>query len=250
MTWFKQCLTVLLPASSNSRADARIVVKYVRGPEAEVRQRRQSAAWTIVGWFAWVLAAVLPLSAAALEMTDMVVDSISAHPEVKEKIHVYRQVVSDREIADGGWLPSVDFEASTGRFETDSPLTGNQLEDYDSSNYELSVTQNLFNGYDTTYQIQQSDARARAALYDVYDTADNIALRAIQAYLEVIKQRRLYRLALENVSAHKEILAQIRVRNQSGVGRRSQLQQTEGRLARAQASMIAQQNNLADAATQ
>ena len=250
MTWFKQCFPVPLPASLDLRAGARIVVKSVRGPDPKAGQRKQSVVLAISGWLTLVLATVLPLSVAALEMTDMVMDSISAHPEVKEKIHVYRQVVSDRDIADGGWLPSIDFEASTGRFETESPITGNQREDYDSTTYELSVTQNLFNGYDTTYQIQQADARARSALYDVYDTADNIALRAIQAYLEVIKQRRLYRLALENVSAHKEILAQIRDRNQSGVGRRSQLQQTEGRLARAQASMIAQQNNLADAATQ
>jgi len=196
-----------------------------------------------------LLFAVLPKSAMALGMTDMVVDSVSAHPQVKEKIHVFRQVVSDQKIAASGWLPSVDLEASTGSFDRSTTITGNQDRDYDSTTYELSVTQNLFNGYDTTYQIEQAEARARSALYDVYDTADNIALQAVQAYLEVIKQRRLYRLAHENVNAHKEILLQIRDRNRSGVGRRSQLQQTEGRLARAQASMIAQQNNLADSAT-
>ncbi len=186
----------------------------------------------------------------ALELSDMVVDSISAHPEVKEKIHVYRQVLSDRAIAESGWRPSVDLQASTGLYETDSPLTtSGQSEDYNSSSVELSVTQNLFNGYDTTYQVEQTEARRNAALYEVYDTADNIALRAIQAYVEVLKQRRLYRLAQENVAAHEEILAQIRERNLSGVGRRSELQQTEGRLARAQASLIAQQNNLEDAAT-
>jgi adhesin transport system outer membrane protein len=195
------------------------------------------------------LTGLLPVPAMALEMTDMVVDSVSAHPEVKEKIHVFRQVVSDQKIAASGWLPSVDLEASTGSFDRSSTITGSQDRDYDSTTYELSVTQNLFNGYDTTYQVEQAAARARSALYDVYDTADNIALQAVQAYLEVIKQRRLYRLAHENVNAHKEILLQIRDRNRSGVGRRSQLQQTEGRLARAQASMIAQQNNLADSAT-
>lgn len=197
-----------------------------------------------------MLSLLLQAPVMALDMTDMVIDSISAHPEVKEKIHVYRQVLSDRNIAESGWRPSVDLEASTGAYSTESPFTGNQTEDYNSSNVELSVTQNLFNGYDTTYQIEQTEARARAALFDVYDTADNIALRAIQAYLEVIKQRRLYQLALENVAAHEEILSQIRDRNLSGVGRRSELQQTEGRLARAQASLIAQQNNLEDAATQ
>jgi len=196
-----------------------------------------------------LLFAVVSRQAMALEMTEIVVDSVSAHPQVKEKIHVYRQVVSDQRIAAGGWLPSVDLEASTGRFDRSSTVTNNQSQDFDSTTYELSVTQNLFNGFDTTYQIEQADARARAALFDVIDTADNIALQAVQAYLEVIKQRRLYRLADENVKAHEEILGQIRDRNRSGVGRRSQLQQTEGRLARAQASMIAQQNNLADSAT-
>lgn len=197
-----------------------------------------------------LLSLLLPAPLMALELSDMVVDAVSAHPEVKEKIHVYRQVRSDRDAAESGWRPSIDLEASTGIYETDSPVTGNRSENYNSSNVELSLTQNLFNGYDTTYQIEQTRARIRAALFDVYDTADNIALRAIQAYMEVIKQRRLYQLALENVAEHEKILAQIRDRNLSGVGRRSELQQTEGRLARAQASLIAQQNNLADAATQ
>jgi adhesin transport system outer membrane protein len=142
---------------------------------------------TVTGF---VMSLLIPAPLVALELSDMVVDSISMHPEVKEKIHLYRQVLSDRDVAESGWRPSVDLEASTGFYETESPLTtGNQSEDYNSSNVEVSVTQNLFNGYDTTYQIEQTEARTRAALFDVYDTADNIALRAIQAYMEVIKQK-------------------------------------------------------------
>jgi adhesin transport system outer membrane protein len=189
-------------------------------------------------------------SVSALDLTTVIVDSISAHPEVKEKIHVYRQILQDLDIAEGGWRPSIDLQASTGSYETESPFTDNESRDYESSNLELSVTQNLFNGYDTTYQINQAEARIDSALYEVYDTADNIALRATQAFFDVVKQRRLYQLSIENVAAHKKILAKIRDRNMSGVGRRSQLQQTEGRLARAQAGQIAQQNNLEDSATQ
>ncbi len=188
-------------------------------------------------------------SASAIELADMVADSISAHPQVKEKVHVYRQVLADQEIAQSGWRPSVDLDASTGLYETESPSTGGSSVDYDSTRLELSVTQNLFNGYDTTYQIEQTRARAQAALLDLYDTADNIALDAIQAYLDVLKQHRLLELAFENVNSHEEILSQIRERNSSGVGRRSQLQQTEGRVARAHASLVAQQNNLQDSLT-
>lgn len=189
-------------------------------------------------------------SVTALELSDMVADSVSAHPQVKEKFHVYRQIVNDLSIAESGWRPSIDVEASSGLYNTESPATGNNPINYDSSTIELSATQKLFNGFDTTYQIEQAKARKNAALYDVYDSADNIALKAIQAYFEVLKQRRLHELALENLKSHEDILIQVRDRNHSGVGRRSQLQQTEGRVARARASLIAQQNNLQDASTQ
>lgn len=188
-------------------------------------------------------------SVKALDLSDMVADSISAHPQVKEKVHVYRQVLRDQSIAKSGWKPSIDLQASTGLYDTESPATGNSSVDYDHTRIELSVTQNLFNGYDTTHQVEQTKSRARAALFDVYDTADNIALDSIKAYLEVLKQKQLHVLAMENVHSHEGILSQIRERNSSGVGRRSQLQQTEGRVARAHASLIAQQNNLQDAST-
>lgn len=189
------------------------------------------------------------LPASALDINQTVVDTVSAHPLVKEKVHVYRQTISDETIAKSGWRPSVDLQASTGLYETESPSTNNDSVDYDSTQVEFSVTQNLFNGYDTSHQIKQTRARAEAALYDVFDVADNIALDVIQAYFEVLKQRRLFQLATENVMSHEDILAQIRERNSSGVGRRSQLQQTEGRVARAHASLVAQLNNLQDSLT-
>lgn len=182
-------------------------------------------------------------------MQSMVADSVSAHPQVKEKVHVYRQVLSDQAIAGSGWKPSIDLQASTGIYQTESPATGNETIDYNSSQLALSVTQNLFDGFDTSNQVDQTRARAQAALFDIYDQADNIALDSIQAYLDVLKQRRLMQLATENVASHESILERIRERNNSGVGRKSQLQQTEGRVALAQASLVAQQNNLDDSVT-
>ena len=195
-------------------------------------------------------ALALSSTAWSLNLQQAVEDTVRAHPVVKEKLHVYREILQDEAIANSGWRPSIDLEASTGAYRTDSPATGNTTLDYNSSRAELSLTQNLFNGYDTTNQIEQTRARARAALFDLYDSADNVALDVVKAYLEVLKQRELYHLAAQNVESHEGILAQIRERSRSGVGRVSQLQQTEGRVARAHASLIAQQNNLQDALTQ
>lgn len=185
----------------------------------------------------------------AIDLNDFVVDSISSHPTVREQVHVFREVDRDLDIANSGWRPSVDLQASTGTFETESPATGLQKREYESNRAELSVTQNLFNGFETEYQTEQAHARISSALYEIFDTADNIALEAVQAYTDMLRQQKLVKLAETNVSSHERILSQIRERNNSGVGRRSELEQTEGRVARAHASLIAQQNNLQDAAT-
>jgi len=190
-----------------------------------------------------------PISSSAIVLSDYVADTLSAHPSVYQQVHIFRQIVRDRDIANSGWRPSVDLQASTGLYESESPLL-TAPRDYDSNRAELSVTQNIFNGFETTYQLEQVEAQIQSAVLQVYDTADNIALDAVQAYLDVLKQQKLYELASVNVTSHENILAQIRELNDSGVGRRSQLQQTEGRVARAHASLIAQQNNLQDALTQ
>ena len=190
---------------------------------------------------------ILPNITCAQELNDIVADSIQAHPEILEQVHVFRQVDRDRDIAASGWRPSVDVQASTGRYETESPFTQNIQRDYNSSRAELSVTQNLFNGFDTTYQQEQTEAQLQAALFEIFDTADNIALDTVQAFVDVLRQQKLVELATNNVSNHERILSQIRERSDSGVGRRSELQQTEGRVAGAHASLIAQQNNLQDA---
>jgi outer membrane protein TolC len=50
----------------------------------------------------------------AAELNDIVADSIQAHPEILEQVHVFRQADRDRDIAVSGWRPSVDLQASTG----------------------------------------------------------------------------------------------------------------------------------------
>ncbi len=184
-----------------------------------------------------------------MALSDYVADAINANPIVRERVHVYRQALQDKEASLSGWRPSVDLEGTISHVESDTLTNNSQSDDYNSNVIELAVTQNLFNGFDTEYAVKQAEARVQAALYDIYDTADNIALEAVQAYIDVLKQKKLYALAQENVESHEETLRQIKTRNESGAGRRSELEQTEGRVARAFASMLAQYNNLEDALT-
>jgi adhesin transport system outer membrane protein len=199
--------------------------------------------------FTFVCLFAVAKSGAAIQLEEFVSDVVRSHPQVIQQIHIYRQVVQDESISGKGWRPSVDLTASTGVYSTKSPLTGFDENNYESHDVALTLTQNLFNGYDTTNAGKQARARIASELQRVYDEADNIALKAIAGYIEALKQRDLVELAELNVKSHEMILRKIRERNDSGAGRRSEEEQTQGRLAQARASLLAQQNNLQDALT-
>lgn len=188
--------------------------------------------------------------ASALSVNDYVVEAVQANPLVLEQLHVYRQVLQDEKIALSGWRPRLDLAASTGQFRRDAPNTGGQRRDFDSQQADVTLSQNLFDGFNTTNQVAQARARLSSAAFQLYDTADNVALDAVQAYLNALTEYRVVELAAQNVEVHEDILAKIRELSERGITRRSDLEQTEGRLARANASLIAQQNNLEDALTQ
>lgn len=118
-------------------------------------------------------------SASAIELDQYVTDVIDANPIVKEKVHVYRQALQDYEASKSGWRPSVDLEGSISHTESDVLTNNSQSPDYNSNIIALSVTQNLFSGFDTEHGLKQFEARVNAALYDLYDTVDNVALEAI-----------------------------------------------------------------------
>lgn len=186
----------------------------------------------------------------AISLNDYVTEVVQTHPTVLQNIHSYRQLVEDKTIANKGWRPSVDLTGSIGSYQTESPNTGNVEHNYGSHDLALTLTQNLFDGFDTTHRQDQAQARISSEIYRIYDEADNIGLRAVKLYLMALKHRKLVELAKINIDNHEDILAKIRERDESGVGQRSELEQTEGRVAQAYASLYAAQNNLQDALTQ
>ena len=189
-------------------------------------------------------------AARALSLDAFVSEAVQTNPLVLEQVHLYRQVAQDERIALSGWRPRLDLAASLGLFSRNAPNTGQRRREFDSQQADLTLTQNLFDGFNTTNQVAQARARLTSAAFQLYDTADNVALDAVQAYLNALTEDRLVELAAQNVESHQRILEQIRELAERGITRRSDLEQTEGRLARAHASLIAQQNNLEDALTQ
>ena len=202
-----------------------------------------SRGWQGVGFLAFTL---FGGNAQAISLNEFVGDVVQTHPTVLQSVHNYRQLLEDSAIASKGWRPTVDITGSVGSYKADGPATGFNEKNYSSQDAALVITQNLFNGFKTSYQQDQATARISEEIYRIFDQADNIALDAVNIYVDALKQRKVVQLAKINIDNHLAILSKITQRNDSGVGKLSELEQTKGRVAQSYASLYAAQNNLQD----
>lgn len=204
----------------------------------------------VQGLTLWAVLFVCVQNTQAINLQEFVTDVVNTNPLVREQVHAYRQVAQDHKIALSGWRPSLDISSTIGRSSRKAPNTLQRRSDFNESQADLTLTQNLFDGFNTTNQIAQARARISSAVYQLYDTADNVALEAVNAYFTVLTEKRLVALAAQSVDTHERIFSRINERHARGIGRLSDLEQTEGRLAQSHASLISQQNNLEDALTE
>jgi len=200
-----------------------------------------------------VLLLQLPLY--ALTLPEAVEQTLESNPQMQKSISDYIAVENDLDIAKSGWRPTLDFRGAIGEEHTEkikgeSPNTVlGQDKDLTRKELGLIANQNLFEGFATQSDIKEQEARVNASRYTAMQDANSIGLRTTEVYLQVIRQKKILDLLLSNVKTHERIYKMIKQKTESGLSRRSDLEQTRGRLALAYANYISQQNNYQDAMT-
>lgn len=195
----------------------------------------------------YLLPLLFALGLQAESLNDVLNSAIKANPDVNRQMRYYESVLQDLEIAKSGNLPTLDYQGSVGQERT--KREGTPSEDLTHYSNNITLRQNIFNGFQTTSEIKQNKARISSAAYSVIDTANNVSYETIKAYLEVLKEHELNNLYQENVKNHQDILDKIKERTDAGIGRQSEVQQTNSRLSLAHANLIVQQNNYQDTLT-
>jgi outer membrane protein, adhesin transport system len=175
-------------------------------------------------------------------LQDTVTQAINYNPEVMASWHDFLAARQDVRVAKSGYLPSVDLSASVGSRKRDY----DGRDQYSANQGEISLTQNLFNGFRTMGQVEHFDSISLVKYYQLLDTLELTALEAVRAYQDVVSNRELVRLARENYSKHRDVYGQIEQRVVSGVGRRVDLEQVAGRLALAETNLLTEASNLHD----
>lgn len=183
----------------------------------------------------------------AQSLKEAVEQTIKTNPEVL--ITTSRRLSADQDVkqARGGYFPKIDANLGYGRERSENSNTGFQKIWLTRREAGLSLTQMLFDGFGVKSEVERQQARSDAAAHRVFATSDDIGLRAVEAYLEVLRHRELFALAQKNLEAHERTNDQIKLRAGAGVGRKADQDQTEGRLALAKANLRAEQSNLRDA---
>ncbi|BAN47627.1 TolC family outer membrane protein [Metapseudomonas resinovorans] len=198
-----------------------------------------------------ILLAMAATQIQAMTLTDAIQSTLDKHPELLA--NAQNRLVADEEVkvAKGGYLPTVDLITGVGREQTDNPTTralgDHNKETLNFRDAELRLRQMLFDGFNTPNEVDRTTAVVNSRAYFTLGTAESLALRTVEVFLEVLKRREMVTLAKNNLMAHERIHDQIGLRSERGVGSTADFDQAEARLALARNNLYTEEVNLADA---
>ena len=169
-----------------------------------------------------------------------VTETLDSNPEISATLQAYYASQHEVREAFGGYLPSIDVDASVGQ--------GNRQydnrSDYSRNYAEISLTQMLFDGFRVRGNLAHAEHSSRSLYYEALSEAETKALEAAEAYLDVQRYRDLVGLAQQNLSHHLRVQQQVQERADSGVGNNADLRQIEGRVSLARSNLMTEVANL------
>ncbi len=148
---------------------------------------------------------------------------------------------TDEELNQGKalFLPSIDVNGDLGFEHSDDPITraraGDGKEDLFRKEIGVTLTQMLFDGWESHYEVQRQQARVVSSAQRVRETAELVGLAIVESYLEVLRQRQLLLIARENIAAHLNISKQIQDGIKAGRSTKADGEQIKARIASARA---------------
>jgi len=183
------------------------------------------------------------MASAAEQKTDLlsvVQSTLETNPELRAQLDAFNASTEDRREVFGGYLPSIDLNASMGQANREFDNRG----DYSRNYAEVSLTQMLFDGFRVRNALAKADHTSRVRYYELLDEAETKALEASEAYFDVLRHRELVALAQDNLANHQRVQEHIGQRAERGVSNRADLQQIEGRLSLARSNLMTEVANL------
>ncbi len=199
----------------------------------------------------WAIAATFSLCAVsalnAFSLQDGTKEVITTHPVILERLHNYRATLEDLRITEAQYLPTLDYTGSVSREKTKAPSTNQQSVSLSSYQHSLQLTQNLFNGFGTTYDADYNKARIVAASCNYVENVNDLAFKFVTAYVNAVKARDILVISESNVKYNDDITQKVQKLFDSGLTTRSEGEKAGTSLSLAKSNFVVAQNNMDDA---
>ncbi|MCK6417692.1 MAG: TolC family outer membrane protein [Alphaproteobacteria bacterium] len=187
----------------------------------------------------------------SLNLSDVVALGLSSHPQVNALQSSRRATGEELAQARAKFLPSLDLRIDGGYERTENATTradsGAAHEDMQRHLASVTMTQLLFDGFGSNYEVQRQKARISSASSRLQETTELVGFSIVEAYLDVLRQRKLLKIARDNVASHVTFFDQITDGYKAGRSTRADQEQARARLAQARASEASQRQALREA---
>ena len=190
------------------------------------------------------------LSAQDLKTT--IDEVISTNPIIQERLKNYNATKEDITSAQSGYYPKLDLNLGFGVENNDrtnkdgTPALANNAENLSVYQNSLNYTQNLFNGFSTTYQVKEQEHRTASAAYSYIEKVNDTSFETVNTYLQVMRNQELLQTAKENVTINTEIFEKVKKLYDAGLTTLSEVNKIESSLALSKSNLVVQENTILD----
>lgn len=186
--------------------------------------------------------ALLGLAATTVQaesLTSAMTYAYENNPQIASSFLSVRAARQGVRAAEGALLPTIGAAASVGHTWSNVPTRGGF-----NDSIGLQYDQTLFNNNASSAAIQAAEATYDAAVYGSKNTEQNVLLSVVQAYVNVVTNRRIVEIRRESIGFVEAQVRSARDRLELGEGTSLDVSQADARLAQSSASYQAAINNL------
>lgn len=195
--------------------------------------------------FALALAPVLlgfPQGALAETILGAMAKAYENNPDLNAARAALRAVDENVTIARSGMRPHItgvaEAEASRTRLD-ERPAFGSRWSDRFTTSFGVSITQQIFDGFQTANSVKAAEANVLATRESLRANEMSILLAAAEAYANIARDQQVVSIRKQNLAFLREQLGAAQARLQVGEGTRTDVSLAEAELAAAQALLTA-----------
>ncbi|MEO1189524.1 MAG: TolC family protein, partial [Pseudomonadota bacterium] len=172
--------------------------------------------------------------AGGLTLNEAVRLAVQHHPRVAEAAAQRRIADAQLRQQTGRFLPTLDVSGFLGEQFVDRP---NSLSAQANANWQSNKQFNstaqlvLFDGFDRANAVYGQIARINASAIRVLEQSELVALETVEAYLDVMRHRRILDIARQSIATHQSYLSQIQTAFAGGRAPSGDVAQARERLA-------------------